>query len=134
MLIEALHRQSGVPIENLEWISLTASHRYKSYEIPKANGGSRTIHHPSRALKGIQRWINRYLFRRFPIHSAATAYVRGGSIRQNAIAHVDSDFSLRMDFKDFFPSFSQKHVASFLSSTNEKFNLDLNESDILFAS
>ncbi|MEW9305235.1 retron St85 family RNA-directed DNA polymerase [Labrys neptuniae] len=134
MLIEALHRQSGMPVENLRWLSLTASYRYKSYEIPKANGGLRTIHHPSRALKGIQRWISRFLFRRLPVHSAAAAYVRGVGIRENAAAHAGSNFTLRLDFKDFFPSFSRENIELFLKIRSDEFDLGLSLDDILFTS
>ena len=87
MLIEALHKQSGIPIANLQWLAATASLRYKTYEIPKRNGGYRTIHHPSKALKGVQRWVSKFLFRQLPIHESATAYTKGTGIRKNAEAH-----------------------------------------------
>jgi len=39
-----------------------------------------------------------------PLHSAATAYRSGASIKQNAQRHAESNYLLKMDFKNFFPS------------------------------
>lgn len=132
MLIEALQKQSGVPAANLHWLALTASHRYKTYEIPKRSGGTRTIHHPSRALKGVQRWISKFLFRQLLVHPCATAYTRGSGIRQNAEAHLHSSFTLRMDFKDFFPSFTQEGVENFLAFSSRETTVRLSQEDIEF--
>lgn len=132
MLIEALQKQSGVPAANLHWLALTASHRYKTYEIPKRSGGTRTIHHPSRALKGVQRWISKFLFRQLPVHTCATAYTRGSGIRQNAEAHLHSSFTLRMDFRDFFPSFTQEGVEKFLVFSSREYSFNISKEDIDF--
>ncbi len=134
MLRETLSKQSGVAIENLEWLAQTASKRYKTYEIPKRNGGVRTIHHPSRGLKGIQRWVSKFLLRRLAVHSAAQAYVRGASIRKNAEIHAKSKFTLRIDFADFFPSFSADHVETFLAALERDQSVGLSPSDISFVS
>lgn len=132
MLIEALQKQSGLPAANLHWLALTASHRYKTYEIPKRSGGSRTIHHPSKSLKGVQRWISKFLFRELAIHPCATAYGRGSSIRKNAEAHLHSSFTLRMDFKDFFPSFNRRGVEEFLAFSCRDGSMNLSKEDIEF--
>jgi RNA-directed DNA polymerase len=134
MLVEALYKQSGVSISKLEWLAATASKRYKVYNIPKRSGGTRTIEHPSRALKAIQRWISRSLFEKFPVHDCATAYRRGANIRSNAAHHRDTKFTLRIDFSDFFPSFHLPNVFNFLSQMNETFALDLTLRDIKFIS
>lgn len=132
MLIEALQKQTGLPVANLEWLASTASHRYKTYDIPKRSGGNRTIHHPSRPLKGVQRWISKYLFRRFPVHPSATAYSPSSGIRQNAEAHLHTSFTLRLDFKDFFPSFTQDGVERFLGYASREGFAELSPDDIRF--
>jgi len=134
MLRELLSKQSGVTIANLDWLAATASKRYKTYEIPKRSGGMRTIHHPSRSLKGVQRWISKFLFARLPVHDAACAYVRGSGIRKNAEAHVHSSFTLRLDFTDFFPCFSQLHVEKFLYQLQPGIDLNLTDDDVAFVS
>ncbi|OJF92692.1 retron St85 family RNA-directed DNA polymerase [Pararhizobium antarcticum] len=134
MLIETLSKQSGVTIENLKWLAETASKRYKTYEIPKRTGGVRTIHHPSRGLKGIQRWVSKFLLARLPVHTAAQAYVRGASIRKNAELHAGSKFTLRIDFANFFPSFSSEHVEVFLATAERDRSIGLTDQDISFVS
>lgn len=134
MLIEALIKQSGMNEVSLEWLALTASKRYKTYEIPKRNGGARTIHHPSKGLKSIQRWISKFLLRRLPVHAAAQAYVTGASIKKNAELHTGSKFTLRVDFADFFPSFSGEQVEIFLAAVERDRSIGLTERDILFIS
>lgn len=132
MLLERLSTHSKVSPESLQWLALTASQRYKVYEIPKRNGGTRKIEHPSRIIKAVQRWISKYLGRRLLVHPAATAYSKGSSIRRNAEFHKNANFTLRIDFKDFFPSFSASDVANFLSRASRQSELELNEQDIEF--
>ncbi|SCY81635.1 retron St85 family RNA-directed DNA polymerase [Rhizobium sp. NFACC06-2] len=134
MLIEALIKQSGMNDVSLEWLALTASKRYKTYDIPKRNGATRTIHHPSKSIKSIQRWVSKFLLRRLPVHVAAQAYVRGASIRKNAELHAGSKFTLRIDFSDFFPSFSREHVELFLAAVERDRSIGLTNRDISFLS
>jgi len=108
MLVEALQTQSGLSRKQLNWFATTASKRYKVYQIPKQNGTFRTIEQPSQEIKAIQRWIILYLIKKLPIHDSATAYKDGSSIRQNAIRHASSQFTLHVDFKDFFPHLNIK--------------------------
>lgn len=89
----------------MESFSATAPYRYKIYDIPKRSGrGTRTIAHPSRPLKFIQRLVISQLDLLVTPHTAAMAYVKGRGIKDNAEAHVNNDYLLKMDLKDFFPS------------------------------
>ena len=134
MLIATLTRQSSVSEANLRWLAETASKRYKVYDIPKRNGGSRRISHPSREIKAIQRWLNRTLLAKLPVHANATAYAPGSSIKKNASAHAKTRFTLRIDFKDFFPSFTRFGIIEFLRFARSKYSLEINEDDIAFVS
>ncbi|PKI01484.1 retron St85 family RNA-directed DNA polymerase [Glaciecola sp. 33A] len=90
---------------DLEKFSSTAPYRYKVYDIPKRNGkGFRTIAHPSKELKLIQRLCVQYLENKLYVNDAATGYRRGLSIKDNAAAHSKNKYLLKMDFEDFFPS------------------------------
>jgi hypothetical protein len=91
MLLERLSKLSGVEVRKLRWIADTADKRYRTYEVDKRDGGKRTIEHPSRALKAIQRFLNRSCLKSLPVHDNATAYKKGASIRVNAEMHVNSD-------------------------------------------
>ena len=132
MLLETLAKQSGVDQAKLRRIANTASRRYKVYKIPKRTRGERTIEHPSRELKAIQRWIVKSVFEKFPIHVCATAYKKGASIRANADRHLHSNYTTRYDFLGFFPSFRQDRLRLFLNTQAEKFGLRLSEQDIDF--
>lgn len=134
MFFERLIRESGIKSERLVNLANTASKRYYTFEIPKRSGGLRQISHPSKALKGIQRWINIRLLRKLPVHSAAMAYRIGISIRDNVIRHTGSRFTLRMDFADFFPSFQEAGVRKFLLDQVLAGNCQLEPYDIEFVS
>ncbi len=132
MLIEDLQIQSGLSRQQLLYLSNTASKRYKSYTIQKRNGGSRTIHHPSRTLKAIQRWLNLVLISNLPVHDSATAYRKGQSIRSNAMMHAKTRFTLRMDFREFFPSFCVHHVREFIERKGSEIGWELSDDDLEF--
>lgn len=76
--------------------------------------------------------MNKFLFRSFPIHENATAYKKGASILKNAERHVNSSFTLRLDFKDFFPSFSEQAISRFLEAQNATRQIGLSVEDIAF--
>lgn len=91
--------------EDLIVYAKTAPHRYKKYKISKRNSlETRDIAQPSRELKFIQRQIVNYFEGMLPIHDSAKAYQKGIGIKENAFAHIDSPYLLKMDFKEFFPS------------------------------
>lgn len=83
---------------------LSAPKRYKVYTIPKRTSGHRVIAQPSKELKEYQR---KYLeLQSLPIHDSAIAYRKGISIKQNAIAHKNNPYLLKLDLENFFNSIS----------------------------
>ena len=76
----------------------------------------REVAQPAKEVKSIQRWLTSELSSHIPVHSVATAYVRGSSIKRNAEAHVKNDFLLKMDFENFFPSISETDVKDHLKT------------------
>lgn len=85
-------------------IAVTGPKRYRVYEIDKRNGEKRQICQPSRELKAVQYVLIRNILKKLPVHNAATAYVPGGSIRDNATRHASGRALYKLDFRDFFPS------------------------------
>ena len=132
MLLERLQKHTGLPRSLLERYAETASKRYRIYQIDKRDGTKRTIEHPSREIKAIQRWLTRALIRSMPVHEAATAYSRGTGIRMNAERHVHSRYTIRLDFKDFFPSFGGDHVAAYLAEADVNPEMILSDADLAF--
>lgn len=134
MLLETLNLQSGMSALSLARFEKTASAKYKVYYIPKRDGTLRKIEHPSRELKALQRWLNAFLLQSLPQHPNATAYSRGASIKANALRHLGSKFTIRLDFQDFFPSFKESGIKKFLVDASDQFGLSLTQGDIRFAS
>lgn len=103
-LLSQIASDLGMLLSHLQSIVRTAPIRYKVFHIPKRSGGLREVAQPAREVKAIQRWLTAHLGPLLPLHEAATAYRTGASIRSNALQHVDSNYLLKMDFKNFFPS------------------------------
>ena len=122
MILERLSTETGVDIEEIRVIMRSASHRYKTYTIPKRSGGRREISQPTPAVKFIQRWLCRNVFSRFPIHGAAQAYKEGANIAANARIHVEQNYLLKVDFENFFPSIKGDDVRSLVNGRREIFD------------
>jgi retron-type reverse transcriptase len=103
-LIDELSIEFEIGRRDLEKFIRTAPARYKVFQIKKRHGGMRTIAQPSAALKSIQRYILRNKLIYLPVHPAASAYVVGKSITDNAAHHSSNRFILKLDFENFFPS------------------------------
>ncbi|UPW18578.1 retron St85 family RNA-directed DNA polymerase [Agarivorans sp. TSD2052] len=86
----------------IEDILFIAPMRYKIYYIPKRTHGFRQIAQPSKELKECQRAFLRFC--NLPTHNCAMAYREGLSIKENAIAHKNQAYLLKLDFENFFNS------------------------------
>jgi RNA-directed DNA polymerase len=115
MLVERIAHQTGWSVNRLMDFSRSAGRKYKVFEIPKRSGGKRVIEQPSKSVKAIQRWLSRSLFSKYQIHPAAHAYRKDVSVRDNALVHSKYNYTLRVDFKDFFWSFLSDDVSQFFS-------------------
>ena len=91
----------GMSYNDVARVISSAPARYFVFCIPKRNGGIRIIAQPAREIKAIQRFILDEKLSKFPVHSCATAYTDGSSIRKNAMMHVKSSIILKLDFKKF---------------------------------
>lgn len=130
-LIEQMSRGLAMPPAYLRAWSAKARHAYKEYTIRKRTGGLRTIHHPAKPLKALQRWLLRNVIVHWPVHEAATAYREGLGIKANARRHAANGFLLRMDLEDFFPSLATDDIITYLESKPEA-TVDGNERDRRF--
>ncbi|WP_223179026.1 retron St85 family RNA-directed DNA polymerase [Paenibacillus sp. B2(2019)] len=85
--------------------------QYRTIEIPKNNGsGTRTLSLPSIDLKYIQRWILDNILYNVHVHEYAIGFVTGKSTVLNASHHINQEYVLKMDIKDFFPTISGGRV------------------------
>lgn len=130
MIIARIARSAGLDADFLARVVRTASHRYKTYSIPKKTGGLRVIAHPSKELKFLQRWLIDNLFAHLPVHDSVYSYREGVGIRDHALVHARQNYLLRVDFSDFFPSIKALDIARLLNDNRERFPFRLNNQDI----
>ncbi|AUG01587.1 RNA-directed DNA polymerase [Pseudomonas sp. 09C 129] len=113
LILEELASKLLISTAELVTFVNTAPYRYKVYTIPKRSGrGVRIIAQPTEVLKVMQRMVLDSYLKGLPVHDCATAYRDGVSIKENATAHLDSKYLLKMDFSDFFPSISPSDLIS----------------------
>ena len=95
--------------------------KYRSFEIPKRNGGRRLINAPEPRLKMLQRRLANVLYRcvaevetgDLPRHPLAHGFARSRSIFTNASVHTHRRYVLNLDLQDFFPSLNFGRVRGF---------------------
>jgi RNA-directed DNA polymerase len=116
-LFQDLIFETGIRDLELRRIITRAPRRYKFYTILKRSGGERLIAQPAREVKLVQRALIKVLLERLPIHSAATAYRQGLSIRDNAKPHAQNGPILKLDFKEFFPSIQDRDWENYCRRT-----------------
>ncbi|AOE84641.1 retron St85 family RNA-directed DNA polymerase [Pseudomonas sp. TCU-HL1] len=94
-------------LQELVYLIAKAPHSYKVYRIEKKTGGKRIIAQPARQIKYLQRALIHSVFKELPIHSCATAYAHGSSIKKNAEPHKNNKFISKFDISDFFGSIKE---------------------------
>ena len=96
-----------LPISVLKpWVKgLPDGYYYTTFKILKKNRrGHREINAPNHCLKAIQKNVYYKLLKPLNSHQAATAYITGKSILDNASPHVRQKVVVNIDLKDFFGS------------------------------
>src|SRR5437016_1707385 len=110
----------GLRTVELQWFADLKGLGYKSsrpklrhyhYRIlAKQSGNIRLIEAPKPRLKELQRQILAQILERIPPHPAVHGFVKGRSIKTFVAPHVGQRVVLRMDLRDFFPSFSGARI------------------------
>ena len=129
MLVDTIAKDLSLPPAYVSKLARTAGHRYKTYAIKKRGGGTRTISHPARELKLLQRWLIKNVFVQFSVHRAATAYKKGASVARNAGLHRKFNYLRKVDFQDFFPSIRGVDVLNLLRNQHRKRGEEFTELD-----
>jgi RNA-directed DNA polymerase len=83
---------------------LFKANKYRTFEIKKRSGASRTISSPANALKIIQQKLNQVLHAVYKKRSPVHGFVRDRSIKTNALRHMGCDVVLNFDLENFFPN------------------------------
>ena len=83
---------------------------YKEFDIPKKSGGTRRITAPVGKLKGVLKCLSQILAPYYSPLESTHGFAVGRSVASNASVHVDKNYVLNIDLKDFFPSISSARV------------------------
>lgn len=126
-LLQAWSRLLRATPQDVTVLLMRGPYQYKHYQIEKRTGGKRDIFHPTPNLKAVQRWLVNEHLQTLPVHDSVYSYRVGRGIRQHADAHVHSNFLLRLDFKDFFPSITQDWLLQFLLQKSHEGSLSLDD-------
>jgi len=112
-----------IPFGDLQWFAdlkglgyKTSSQQLRHYHyriLTKQSGSIRLIEAPKPRLKEIQRQILVQILDKVPPHPAAHGFLKGRSIKTYIAPHVGQRVLLRMDLRDFFPSFAAARIQAF---------------------
>lgn len=102
----------GVQNEILSKIVFNSSSFYYNFEIPKRNEGFREISAPYPVLLQSQRWIYENILIKQPLHENSKGFIKNVSIVDNAKAHLNQTYLLKMDVENFFPSIKINRIIS----------------------
>ncbi len=83
---------------------------YHSFKIKKKSGADRLITAPVKGLKQFQTVLNNVFQIIYEPYPAATGFVLGKSVVDNALKHVGRNYVYNIDLKDFFPSIDASRV------------------------
>jgi len=107
-------RALGISISRLRWLAFHSDAaekiHYVRFTVPKKSGGVRELSAPHLDLARAQRWIFQNILQQLPTHPAAHGFIRGRSIRSNALPHVGRHILVNADLKDFFPTITFHRV------------------------
>ena len=116
----ALAEWLGVEVGELEWFAdrkgigaKARESRLRHYHytvLAKLSGSIRLIEAPKSRLKQIQRRILTGILDKVPPHRAVHGFVRERSIKTFTAPHVGQRVVVRLDFRDFFPSFPAARI------------------------
>jgi retron-type reverse transcriptase len=85
--------------------------RHYHYRVlTKISGNIRLIEAPKSRLKELQSRVLSQILDKIPAHEAVHGFVKSRSIKTFAAPHVGSHIVLRMDLRDFFPSFARPRI------------------------
>ena len=107
--------------------------KYRKYDIPKKKGGTREIYHPAKETKALQiAAIDLLNSKSLIFGDCVKGYIRKVSspLLKNALVHAKYNFTLKLDFKDFFPSIKKSDFIKNCKDRLRLYDSKLTEKDI----
>lgn len=121
-------------IEKRRLLLLSQNPRYKTFEVPKKDGGQRQIEDPHPNLKKVLAQLNRYLQSAYYLEKSSASYgfiigVRNDSDRRNVLSnarrHCNRSYLMNIDLKNFFHSVTREKVLEILLTQPFRFKGEL---------
>lgn len=106
----------GVNDHELKKIRWFRQRMYHTFELAKGDGKSRQIQAPDPRLKYLQRSLLPLLEKLYRVRNPVHGFVRGKSVKTNAIAHLRRRHLLNIDLHDFFGSITENRVVGVLEA------------------
>jgi hypothetical protein len=94
----------------IRMLLINTANYYRSFEMPKKSGGSRTIQAPRLFLKVVQWWIKDTILDCLPVDDAVHGFVKERSFVSNAQAHLGARHVLNVDIASCFDSADAKLI------------------------
>lgn len=111
-----LSKYLEVSEESIENIVRNSSGFYSTMKIKNKKGKTRVLHIPNKKLKGFQSWILNNILYKVEVVECAKGFVLGKSIVDNALPHVNKEYVLNLDLRNFFGNIKEEQLNSvFLS-------------------
>ncbi|QBQ48915.1 RNA-directed DNA polymerase [Brevundimonas naejangsanensis] len=111
---EGLAACLGVSPKIISQIASSPNRHYRSFEIAKKSGGSRTISSPRVFLKVIQWFLLDFILTSLPVHHAVHSFSFGRSVVTNAQTHEGQAFVGSLDIEDYFGSVTTSAIFELL--------------------
>ncbi len=102
----------GVQKEILTQAVIKPEKFYRTFTIPKSNGGERTIDAPYPFMLELQRWIANNILGSVRISEYAHGFAPEKSVITNAREHLGKSCILKLDIRNFFPSIALPRVVA----------------------
>jgi len=97
-------------LKGLGYKEISKLRHYQYRVLAKQSGNIRLIEAPKRRLKEIQHRILNEILEKIPAHPTVHGFVKTRSIKTFAAPHTNQRIVLRMDLRDFFPSFIRARI------------------------
>lgn len=96
--------------------SKNSKYYYKTFEIPKSNGGARLIAQPCIELKTLQAWILRHILQDLKVSSSSKGFEKQSSILNNALPHKGASAILTIDLENFYTNIRSNCIFTIFKS------------------
>lgn len=121
---QELAYEIGITKSQLNNLVNFSDNYYKSFYLYRRKK-KRIIDSPNKEMKAIQKWILRNILDHIQVHTKATGFVKGKGIKRNAAFHLNKQFIMCLDIKDFFPSIT-------LDAIYKSLLLEINDSELAY--